>query len=132
MGNTAMKKTTNDLEFTPSPVSVRDLEKLGEGRQAELFIWPGGVVKLFRSPCDGASARLEATVMHLLQATGISMPRLFGAVMIEQRPGIVMEHLAGIDQLSLLGRKPWTIWTAAKTLAELHAQLHSTVAPEGL
>jgi hypothetical protein len=28
----------NDLEFTPSPARVRDLKKVGEGRQAELFV----------------------------------------------------------------------------------------------
>ena len=60
------------------------------------------------------------------------MPRILGTVTIEERPGIVMERLAGPDQLSLLGRKPWTIWTAAGNLARLHAQLHSTVAPEQL
>jgi Ser/Thr protein kinase RdoA (MazF antagonist) len=123
----------DDLEFMPSPVRIRDLKKLGEGRQAELFGWPnGGVVKLFRSPRDGASARLEAALMHLLQPSGIPMPRIFGTAAIEQRPGIVMEHLVGTDQLSLLGSKPWTIWKAARNLARLHVQLHSTVAPEQL
>jgi Ser/Thr protein kinase RdoA (MazF antagonist) len=128
-----VKKIMDDLEFMPSPVRIRDLKKLGEGRQAELFGWPNGmVVKLFRSPRDGASARLEAAVMHLLQPTGIPMPRLFGTAAIEQRPGIVMEHLVGTDQLSLLRGKPWTIWRSATNLARLHVQLHSTVAPEQL
>ena len=122
----------NDLEFTPSPARVRDLEKVGEGRQAELFVWAEGVVKLFRSSRYNASARLEAKAMYSLRATGIPLPRIFGTVTIEQRPGIVMERLAGTDQLSLLGRKPWLIWTVAKKLAQLHAQIHSMVAPEQL
>jgi aminoglycoside phosphotransferase (APT) family kinase protein len=111
---------------------VRELEKIGEGRQAELFIWPGGVVKLFRNAADAASARLEAADMALLQATGLPMPQVFATVTIEGRPGIVMERLAGPDQLSLFGRRPWTIWTAATNLARLQARLHATTAPDGL
>jgi aminoglycoside phosphotransferase (APT) family kinase protein len=122
----------NDLEFTPSPARVRDLKKVGEGRQAELFVWAEGVVKLSRSSRDRSSAQLEAMAMYSLQATGIPLPRIFGTVTIEQRPGIVMERLAGTDQFSLLERKPWLFWTAAKKLAQLHAQIHSMVAPEQL
>jgi hypothetical protein len=121
-----------DLEFAPSSVAVKDLERLGAGRQAELFTWPsGGVVKLFRSP-DMAPPQLEAGIMQVLAPTGIPMARIFDTVMIEQRPGIVMERLVGPDQLTLLGRKPWTVWAAAKTLAQLHARLHSAIAPDGL
>ena len=43
-----------------------------------------------------------------------------------------MERLDGPDQLTVLGRKPWTMWSAAKKLGRLHAQLHSTPVPEGL
>jgi aminoglycoside phosphotransferase (APT) family kinase protein len=123
---------TTNLEFAPSLVRINDLQKIGEGRQAELFIFGAGVVKLFRFADSVAAACLEATVMSLVQTTGIPMPRFLGTVTIEGRPGIVMERLAGTDQLSLLGRKPWTIWTAATNLARLHAQLHSTVAPAQL
>ena len=127
-----MSKLTNDLEFAPSPVVVKDFKRLGGGRQAELFVWPsGGVIKLFRGP-DMAPAQLEAGVMHVLASTGLPMPQLFGTAMVEHRPGIVMERLVGPDQLVLIGRKPWTVWAAAKTLARLHARLHSVVAPEGL
>jgi hypothetical protein len=120
------------LGFNPSPASVNDLARIGEGRQAELFVWPpGGVLKLFRRPQD-ASAQREAGTMDLLASTGIPMPRLLGTVTIEQRPGIIMERLEGADQLSQLGREPWRIWAVAKTLGRLHARLHSTVVPEGL
>lgn len=122
-----------DLDIAPSSARVKDLEKVGAGRQAEIYVWPGGgVVKLFRSSNDGAAARREAASMCALQATAIPMPRIFGAVSIEHRPGIVVERLAGADQLSLLGRKPWLILTTATNLAKLHVQLHSTIAPEQL
>jgi hypothetical protein len=121
-----------DPTFAPSSLRVRDLERLGEGRQAELFVWPaGGVLKLFRKP-DVAPARFEAGIMELLMPLGLPMPQFLGTAMVEQRPGIVMERLAGPDQLTLLGRKPWVVLSAAKTLARLHAMLHSVVAPQGL
>ena len=117
--------TPLDIEFTPSPVVVKDLERLGEGRQAELFAWPhGGVVKLFRRS-DMAPAQMEASVMHVPAPAGLPMPQILATVLVEHRPGIVMERLAGSDQLTLLGRKPWTVCTMAKALAQLHARLHS-------
>jgi Ser/Thr protein kinase RdoA (MazF antagonist) len=127
-----MPKTANDLEFAPSSVVVKDLERLGVGGQAEVFAWPsGGVVKLFRNP-DAAPAQLEAGIMHVLAPSGLPMPRFSGTVTVEHQPGIVMERLVGPDQLTLLGRKPWTVWRVAKALGQLHARLHSAVAPEGL
>ena len=127
-----MNERSADPEFKPSRVSVSELERIGEGRQAELFVWLGGVVKLFRNPRDITSARREAADMLLLSTAGLPMPRIVDTVAIEERPGIVMERLDGTDQLTLLGRKPWTIWKAAKNLARLHAEMHATVAPEGL
>ena len=95
-----------DLEFTSSSVGIEGLKKLGEGRQAEVFIWPrGGVVKLYRSLDDFASARAEVAALRAGQAAGIPMPRLLDTVSIEQRPGVVMERLGGSDHLTLFGRK---------------------------
>jgi hypothetical protein len=38
----------DELEFMVSPIRIRDLKKIGEGRQAERFCWPQDkVVKLF-------------------------------------------------------------------------------------
>ena len=123
---------TADLAFTPSTVRIGELKKLGEGRQAELFVWQSGVVKLFRSVGDSDFARLEAATMSVVQETGIPMPHLLGTVMIEQRPGIVMQRLEGPDQLSQLGRQPWTIWSVATNLARLHARIHDVEAPDQL
>ena len=122
----------NDLAFAPSAFAVKDLERIGEGRQAELFVWPaGGVLKLFRKP-NLAPARSEADMMHLLVPVGLPMPGLLDTVMVEERPGIVMERLIGPDQLSILGRKPWTVLRVGTTLGHLHATLHAAVAPQGL
>jgi aminoglycoside phosphotransferase (APT) family kinase protein len=122
----------SDLEFSPASVVLNGLQRLGEGRQAELFAWPfGGVLKLFRSP-DVTPARREADIMHRLTPAKVPMPWIQGTVMVERRPGIVMEHLVGPDQLTLLGRQPWKVWSVGKSLGRLHARLHEVVAPAGL
>jgi hypothetical protein len=121
-----------DLDFARGPVLSKNLERLGEGRQAEIFTWPsGGVLKLFRKP-DIAPAQLEAGIMYVLAPVGLPMPQILGTVTVEHRPGIVMERVIGPDQLTLLGRKPWKVATLATALGRLHARLHSAVAPEGL
>jgi aminoglycoside phosphotransferase (APT) family kinase protein len=121
-----------NLEFASSPMLSKDLERLGRGRQAELFVWPsGGVLKLFRKP-DMAPAQLEAGALYALAPAGLPMPQILGTVTLEHRPGIVMERLIGPDQLTLLGRRPWKLPAAAKALGQLHARLHASVAPKGL
>jgi len=133
IGDLGMQGATDHLTFTASPVAVKDLQRLGEGRQAELFTWPpGGVVKLFRRAEALEAARSEADAMRLLSSSRIPMARFLGTVTVEVRPGIVMEHLVGADQLTLLGRKPWRIWSVATALGRLHASLHSVAPPKGL
>ena len=124
---------SSDLQFTGSLVAANDLQRLGQGRQAELFTWvPGRVVKLFRQPGAIDAARFEADAMRLLSSTDIPMPQFLDTVTVEGRPGIVMERLVGPDQLSALGRRPWKIWSVGTVLGRLHAQLHAVTAPEGL
>jgi len=36
----------DELEFMASPIRIRDLKRIGEGRQAERFCWPQGKVVL--------------------------------------------------------------------------------------
>lgn len=122
-----------DTTFPPSDARVADLQKLGEGRQAEVFAWQdGSVVKLFRGPQLLESARHEITSMQAAEASGVPMARALGSVSVEGRPGILMERLDGPDQLTRLGSRPWKIWPAAKTLARLHAKLHSAPVGSGL
>jgi hypothetical protein len=89
-------QTMDDLEFMAAPICIRDLKKIGEGRQAERLCWPQGkVVKLFYNACDGASARLQAAVMHLLQSTGFRC--------LVPTPGLLESKLAGGCTCDILG-----------------------------
>jgi aminoglycoside phosphotransferase (APT) family kinase protein len=130
---TPVEAPAHSLEFAPSPQTVAALTRIGSGRQAELFLWPkGGVLKLFRSPDDLPSARREAEIMGMLAGANVPMAGMLGSVLVEQRPGILMERLAGPDHLSLVEHKPWAVWYVATALAKLHAGVHRAIAPDGL
>jgi hypothetical protein len=62
--------------------------------------------------------------MHLLQLTGMPIPRIFGMATIE--PPIVIEHLVGTGQLSLLGTKALDDLEGGKKPCSASSQLHST------
>lgn len=122
----------NAFDFRPYCCGVVGLEKVGEGYTAELYVWPGGLVKLFRRADALPAAMAEAEAMLALQDIGFPMPRTLGTAMIEGRPGIVIERLNEPDQLSILGSKPWMVQHVGLTLARLHAQIHAAAAPEQL
>lgn len=122
-----------DLSFPPSDINPATLRKLGEGRQAEVFAWSEAeVIKLFRGTDARASATHEAAAMLAAEASGVPMARLLGTATADGRPGILMEPLHGPDQLTLLGRQPWRLWSVGRTLGQLHAQLHSGPLGRGL
>jgi thiamine kinase len=123
---------SHGLDFTPCDSVVTHLEKIGEGYTSELYLWPEGVIKLFRRAEALPAAVVEAAAMLALQDVGFPMPRMLGTVMIEGRPGIVLERLHGQNQLSMLGRKPWMVRRAGRALAGLHAQIHAGRVPETL
>jgi aminoglycoside phosphotransferase (APT) family kinase protein len=48
------------------------------------------------------------------------------------RHGIVFERIDGISLLKQVQTKPWTLFAAAQQFAELHAYIHTNVAPPEL
>jgi Ser/Thr protein kinase RdoA (MazF antagonist) len=48
------------------------------------------------------------------------------------RRALIMSRARGVDMLTDLGRRPWTIIRAGAKLGRLHAKLHETVAPAEL
>ena len=117
----------SELEFPHPDVRVDGLVRLGEGRAAEVFRWgDGAAVKLMRRPDSRRFVIVEAAAMQAAEATGIPMAKFIGTIEIDRRPGIVIQLADGPDQLTLLGRKPWKVWSVGCALGRLHAQLHSS------
>jgi hypothetical protein len=60
------------------------------------------------------------------------VPEVFDIVDFEGRPGIVMERIDGPDLITLLGSKPWRVYSAGTTLGKVHARINSIAAPPQL
>jgi len=104
-------------------VRLAELEKVGEGRVAEVFAWGDGeVIKLYRNTEDQASAVFEAESTIRAGLIGAPAPTCRGTELIEGRTGVILERLRGpvLGDL-LLGGAPRE---SAGVLAELHASIH--------
>lgn len=109
------------------------LRKIAEGREAEIFAWEDGrVLRLFRDARSRESVEREMAAMRAARRLVPAVPEVFGAVERDGRPGIILERVEGPDLLTLLGKRPWTVWSAARTTAHLQAELHEVVAPDEL
>jgi aminoglycoside phosphotransferase (APT) family kinase protein len=117
----------------PRMTDISQLEKLAEGREAEIFAWnDGAVLKLFRGAAWQRSAEVQAAAMRAVRDGGGPAPRFDEMVEIDGRPGIVMERIEGADMLTILGRKPWTVFSVGGAMGRTHAALHAVAAPTTL
>lgn len=117
----------------PGVPDLKDLRKVGEGREAEMFQWePGVVLRLLRDPGGQARVRWEEAAMAAARACGVPVPACYGAVTVNGRPGLLMEAISGPDLLTLLSQRPWQLLQVARTCGEVHAKLHAVEAPPAL
>ncbi len=108
------------------------MRKIGEGRMAEIYDrGDGSVIKLVRVPEWTAALEWEAAAMQAAAATG-AVPAVMGMETALGRPGLVMERIQGQDLLTVLGRRPWRVLQIGRVLGEVHARIHTTVAPVSL
>lgn len=105
--------------------------KIAEGREAEVFEWDeNSVLKLYRPGYLGYLS--ESAALSALERSGGPAPRVFDTVEIDGRTGLVLERLAGRDMLTILERKPWRLFEAARSLADAHLMIHTVEAPRDL
>lgn len=88
------------------------------------FAWKdGAVLKLFRGGTSRQQARLEARVTQAVHAYRLPVPRVGNLVEVGARVGLIYKRLDGPTLLDTLQRSPWTLVSAARHLARLHAQI---------
>jgi uncharacterized protein (TIGR02172 family) len=113
--------------------TASDLRKIAEGREAEIYAWRDGtVLRLYRSDRAREDIEREAQAMRAAAAAGVRVPEVGGIEVVDGRPGLVMERIEGTDMLTIVGRKPWLVWSMAGKSGSLHAALHDAVAPASL
>jgi Ser/Thr protein kinase RdoA (MazF antagonist) len=113
-------------------IDLATLKRIGQGRAAEVFALDGDrVIKVARAGAADSLDR-EAAAMRAAHAANMPVPRALELVEVEGRRALIMERARGIDMLTQLARRPWTIVRAGAKLGRLHARLHETLAPAEL
>lgn len=111
----------------------QELRKIAEGREAEMFEWgEGRILRLLRDADAHSRNQWQAAAMEAARRRGVRVPAVYELVTVNGRPGLVMERLEGTDLLTLIGRRPWMVFAAARVGGEVHARMHEVVAPSAL
>jgi aminoglycoside phosphotransferase (APT) family kinase protein len=107
--------------------------RIAEGREAEIFEYgEDTVLKLYWGEPDARRAELEAAAINTVRVAGGPAPEARGIVNENGRTGLIMERVDGPDMLTLLGKKPWFMFSAGRILGETHAALNEVAAPPEL
>src|SRR5437660_5605995 len=106
---------------------------IGTGFTAEVFAsGEGRVLKLFLPWVERAAVEREFARAQAVHAAGAPSPATYELVQIGNRYGIVFERVHGDSMVTRVVKKPWTLFAAARELAELHASIHDHAAPPEL
>ncbi|MBL7166185.1 MAG: phosphotransferase [Dehalococcoidales bacterium] len=118
-------------EMTGGEEAMDKGEMISRGRTAEVFAWKDDqVLKLFLKDWPVRSVEHEAQVTGAVHKAGLPAPAVKGIVEVEGRLGIVLERIDGPSMMQVFRSRPWRIGQLARTLAELHAAIHSCEMPE--
>ena len=99
---------------------------IGRGYIAEVFAYgEGKVIKLLFDEDGAEAAECEAHITTAAVEAGLPAPRISETRTVNGRPGIVMERVDGVTMLRWGTTFPWRIYTGAKMMARLHAEVHS-------
>jgi aminoglycoside phosphotransferase (APT) family kinase protein len=101
---------------------------LASGRDAEIFEYGPGLV--LRRARRRRSMAQEARTMVYLRDQGFPVPAV--EQLSDDGTDLVMERIDGPSMVGALARQPWTIRRQARTLAELHLELHGIAPPDFL
>jgi aminoglycoside phosphotransferase (APT) family kinase protein len=106
---------------------------VGQGREAEVFaLADGSVLKLMRgADREPALEREVAALAAVADGAGLT-PTVRRRVVVDGRPGIVLDRVDGPDLLSLVGARPWLVRRAGRVLADVHTRLNDKPAPVSL
>ncbi len=104
-------------------------EPIALGRTAEIYAWQESqILKLFYDWYPEGNIRYEARISRAVHAAGLPVPAVGDAIAIDGRFGLVYERVDGMSMFDVLPVKPWKLLTYARSLAELHTQMHRDAA----
>jgi uncharacterized protein (TIGR02172 family) len=104
---------------------------IGKGLTCEVFSYgEGRVIKLYHSSRPISLAHREFLVSQAVHQAGLPSPAVVEITQVGNRNGIVFEHVRGNSMLRVVELKPYKLFWAARLLAELHARVHASGAPQ--
>lgn len=114
-------------------IRLAELVRLAAGREAEVFALDRDrVLRLALSGSQQRDVKREAVGLRAAHAAGVPVPAVHEIVVVDGRPGLIIDRLEGPDLLVELGRRPWLFWSVASTLGRIHAAVHDVDAPQEL
>jgi len=106
---------------------------IGTGLTAEVFSWgQDRVLKLCLPWRPLSDVQREFAVTQAIHGAGLPAPAAIELVVVGDRHGIIFERIRGPSLVRQVESRPWTLFAAARQLAELHARLHVLPAPADL
>ena len=122
-------------ESGSSDERLNDARLIDRGGQADIYDWGDGrVLRLLRPDVADAAriVEIEATAMRAAARAGIRVPAVHDTVVVDGRPGLVIDRVDGPNMLAAALWRPWRAWNFSRRIGEMHAVLHSHTAPRGL
>lgn len=106
---------------------------IARGRTADIHAWgEGQVLKLFHEWFGLDAIRYELRIARAVQASGLPVPPVGDLVQVGGRYGLIYQRVEGVSMLEEMRRKPWRLFHYARRMAELHAEMHTRLAPADL
>lgn len=100
-------------------------DRLGTGKEAEVFEAGEHVVKLYRAGVAKTSAFREAAYLSIVEARGLSAPRVVAVQQVGQRWGIVMSRVEGTSFADALLGEPAQVADHLDAMVALQVRIHA-------
>ena len=125
----------DDQSNQESIPALEDLERVGQGRTAEIFgRGSGRALRLSREGAPRERVLHEMRISQSVSEAGLPAPAIYpadsedGLVGIGGRIGFETDRVDGPSMLDELSAKPWRLWRYARLFAGLHLTIHGTSA----
>ncbi|WP_157259453.1 aminoglycoside phosphotransferase family protein [Paenibacillus sp. OSY-SE] len=102
------------------------MKPIGQGRTADIFEYQKDkIMKLYHQGFPEDAVNQEFLISKFIYSLGIHTPQAYELTDVDSRQGIVFQRIAGSSLLNIITKKPWQIKKHARTLASLHANIHT-------
>lgn len=88
------------------------------------------VVKLFHESEPDYIPELELSILESISTTKLKTGQQFEMVKVQNRIGIIMDRIHGINTMKSLIRRPWKTAETGRKMARLHHEIHSIRVPD--